>query len=384
MKVEIITTDADPAQGGFGARVYSLINIFSQFATVRVVLTDPFRGKKVPGVTYQMEPVRDTHVSRLRRLRTYYRTDFPRRDIRDRPDIAVVESPNLMGMHQYGEDVPLILDEHNVHWNLVKYEMVNDPFFRTWLGRRRWLRRYLLPRLLKRSKTFEIDSLRRADRVLVTSEVDRDALLAEVPELEGRIHVLPNCVDLDRVPTPTNTPETRDIVFVGSFDYIPNQEAASYVFEMLAPALPEAKFQLVGSSPPPVPAHLKNVVTTGYVEDLQTVLNSAGLCIAPLEHGSGTRLKILTYLAAGKAVVATAKACEGLEVQDGVHLLIADDPQSFRLAISQTLADPGLRRRLGAAGRALVEEKYDWRAHVEKMRTLVANIQDAARPESAA
>ncbi len=376
MKVEIITTDADPNQGGFGARVFSLIQIFSQFAEVRVVLTEPFDGMRVPGVIYEMEPVKDTIGSKIRRLRTYYKTDFPKKDVRDMPDIVLIESLDRLGMHQHGGEVHLILDEHNVYWNLLEYEIVNNPFFRSWLGRRRWLRWLLIPRLLKRAKSFEVNALRRASLVLVTSETDRSAFLEELPELEERIHVLPNCVDLDRIPYSEDTPETNDVLFVGSFNYVPNQEAASYVFDTLAPALPQSRFLLVGSDPPPVPARVKNVVTTGYVEDLGPVLHGAAVCIAPLEHGSGTRLKILTYLAAGKAVVATAKACEGLDVQDGVHLLIADDPENFRMAISQAIADPDLRRRLGAAGRALVKAKYDWHAHVEEIREFTSRIWD--------
>lgn len=377
MKVEIITFDADPDHGGFGARVYNLIRMFSEFAKVRVVLTDWFEGSKVPGVIYKAEPVSDNVRSRLRRLRTYYKTDFPERRVADPPDIAVVESLDLLGLFQYGEDVPLVLDEHNVYWELLQYGMVDDPFFKTWLGRKELVRKWLIPSLLRRAKSFEIDALRRATRTLVPSESDRGLILAELPELGDRICVLPNCVDLDRIPSPKEARGRTDVVFLGNYNYLPNRNAATYVSHNLAPNLPETRFVLVGSSPPPEVGMTPNVVATGYVRDLDSILENAAVCIAPLSHGSGTRLKILLYLAAGKAVVATTKACEGLDVEDQVHLLIRDDLDGFQSAISRLLQDPDLRERMGADGRRLVEEKYDWRVYVPWLREFVREILEA-------
>lgn len=372
--VEIITFDADPNRSGFGARVHSLIRMFSQVADVRVVLTDWFEGPQLPGVTYVAEPVQDSTRSRFRRLRTYYKTDFPEREPIDPPDLTIVESLDLLGLHQWGDAVPMILDEHNVYWELLWYEMVNTPFFKTWIGRRALVRRYLVPRLQERAKAFEVAALRRATRTLVTSERDRLLLIQELPELQDRIHVLPNCLDLDRIPVAAEPPEGNDVVFLGNYNYIPNQEAAFFVSRSLAPGLPEARFLLVGSNPPAASRVGENVVATGYVEDLPSVLGPAAVCIAPLTQGSGTRLKILTYLAAGKAVVATTKASEGLAVEDGEHLLIRDDPEDFRSGIQEILEDGDLRERLGRQGRALVESTYDWRVYVDQVSELSEGI----------
>ena len=137
---------------------------------------------------------------------------------------------------------------------------------------------------------------------------------------------------------------------------------------------------MVGSDPPTEILEGRNVEVAGYVKDLDSVLGRAAVCIAPLKHGSGTRLKILTYLAAGKAVVATSKACEGLDVQDGVHLLIRDEAGEFTSAIRGILANPDLRRRLGTEGRKLIETTYDWRVYVEWARGFAAEVQEVARP----
>ncbi len=377
MKVEIITFDADPDRGGFGTRVHSLVSMFSQFAEVRVVLTDWFRAPEIPRVKYEREPIKDSLRSKLRRLRNYYKTDFPKRRVRDTPDITIVESLDLVGLHQYGNEVPLVLDEHNVYWELLRYEMVNSPFFKTWLGKRARVRRWLIPYLLKRAKSFEVDAIRQATRTLVASESNRDLLLAELPELEGKIRVLPNCIDLERYPQLEDTHQGRSIVFIGNYNYVPNREAALYVSTVLAPALPEASFVLAGSDPPTGVSQAGNVVVTGYVHDLRPMLETAAVCIAPLTQGSGTRLKILTYLAFGKAVVATTKACEGLEVRDDVHLLIRDNLEGFRSAIRRLMSDTSLRQRLASGGRKLVETRYDWRVYVGWAKDFATEVQEA-------
>ena len=381
MKVEIITFDADPDHGGFGTRVHSLARMFSQFADVRIVRTDWLQGPKIPGAVCEDLPLKDGLGSKLRRLRSYYKTDFPRRQTVDRPDFSIVESPDLVGLHQYGGTVPWVLDEHNIYWDLLKYEMVNSPFFKSWPGRRGLVRRWLLPRLLKRAKEFEMDSIRQAARTLVTSEADRRLILEEMPDLEDRIRVLPNCIDLDRIPyAGEKDVETNKVLFVGNYNFVPNREAAMYISRDLAPSLPKAEFRLVGADPPSEALQGGNVVATGYVESLQTVLEETAVCIAPLTHGSGTRLKILTYLAAGKAVVATTKACEGLEVEDSVHLMIRDDTEGFVSAIRRILSDTNLRRQLGAEGRKLVETKYDWRVYVGWAEDFATEVLGAARP----
>ena len=82
--------------------------------------------------------------------------------------------------------------------------------------------------------------------------------------------------------------------------------------------------------------------------------------VVPLRSGAGTRLKILDALAAGKAIVTTTVGVEGLDLQDGRHLLIQNDPAAFAAAIVELLGDPGLAGRLGEAGRMVVGSRYAW------------------------
>ncbi len=368
MDVEIITFDADPNRGGSPARVHSLIRMFAAFARVHVTLTDWFGGDRVPGVEYTELPVRDTPLTRLRRLRTFYKTDFPKRPSLEQPDLRVVEMLDLWGLSEADPGVPRILDEHNVYWELLKYDLGSAPFFSTWLGRREAVRKLLWPRLWQRAKDYETNAIRRAEGTFVTSAVDRARILEELPDSADRVHVLPNTVDLDRFPDLSRAETASDAVFIGNYAYGPNQEAARFIMDRIAPTLPQMRFLLVGGNPSALPPARGNVTATGHVPDLNAVLEHAAVCLAPLAQGSGTRLKILTYLASGKAIVATSKAVEGLEVQDGVHLLIRDGEEAFRQGLNRVLADADLRSTLGRNGRRLVQERYDWRVYVEWLR----------------
>lgn len=375
MRVEVITPSADPDRGGFGIRVHGLVSMFAQFADVRVLVAGSNNGARVPQARYTWMPMHDSLRTRMRRMRTYYRDAFPKRDATDPPDLVVVESLDLLGLHQFGPDVPLLLDEHNVYWNLLQYEIHNSPFFRGRLGRRPAVRRVLTPTLLERAKRFEVQAIRRSSRTLVTSEVDRQTIAAECPDVASRVRVLPNSIDVQSIPPLPDPPDSRTVAFLGDFNYVPNLEAAAFVQRVLSPGVPTARFLLVGPNPPSGP-RATNVIATGYVPDVLTVLRDTSVCIAPLFHGSGTRIKILTYLAASRPVVATTKACEGLPVQDGRHLLIRDEPMDFRAAVEGLLQDPEARHRLGAEGRKLVQSQFDWRVHVPALRALASEIRD--------
>ena len=95
---------------------------------------------------------------------------------------------------------------------------------------------------------------------------------------------------------------------------------------------------------------------------------------APLHTGGGTRLKILEAMALGTPVVATSKGAEGLDVQAGQHLLIADTPQDFAAQVIRLLREPGLRRRLAENGQQLVQQRYDWAGVLPRFLDLVDQV----------
>jgi glycosyltransferase involved in cell wall biosynthesis len=104
----------------------------------------------------------------------------------------------------------------------------------------------------------------------------------------------------------------------------------------------------------------------GRVGDPRDALASAAVVIVPLRVGGGTRLKILEALSMARPIVTTSIGAEGLPVEHGRHLLVADTAQDFAAAIVSLLDDRALAERLGAHGRALVREGFEW-THVHRL-----------------
>ena len=112
------------------------------------------------------------------------------------------------------------------------------------------------------------------------------------------------------------------------------------------------------------------------MEDVRPAIRAAACYVAPIRIGGGTRVKILDAWAMGKAVVSTSIGCEGLEARDGANILIRDDPAAFAEAVRAVLTDTALRKRLGSAARATVEQHYSW----EKIgRDLIPSIHRSCR-----
>jgi glycosyltransferase involved in cell wall biosynthesis len=102
-------------------------------------------------------------------------------------------------------------------------------------------------------------------------------------------------------------------------------------------------------------------VLLGQVDDIRPYVTQASVYIVPLRVGGGTRLKILDAMAMGKAIVSTAVGCEGIKVQDGKDIMIADEPKKFAAAILQLLHDQKLREEIGANARTTAEQRYSWK-----------------------
>lgn len=198
----------------------------------------------------------------------------------------------------------------------------------------------------------------------------------KMEEMVDGIHtfLVPNGVDTKYFqPSPsTSIEDEKNIVFTGAYSYYPNEQAAYYfatnVFPDILQRIPEIKFYIVGPSPSQQLLALQNenIIVTGEVEDIRPFLLKADVVVAPIYFGSGTKNKILEALSSGKAVVTTTLGREGIEVENGEHLLIADEDEAFASAVVALTYDRDKSSELGKAGRNLIEEKYSWDKIIEE------------------
>jgi tetratricopeptide (TPR) repeat protein len=157
------------------------------------------------------------------------------------------------------------------------------------------------------------------------------------------------------------------ILFMGTLNYYPNIDGATYLVNEILPAIwqlhPTIECWIAGAEPPQQvydliqDSRVKIIANPDSMEDLA---QQCCMTIVPLRLGGGTRIKILHSLAMGLPVVTTSLGCEGLNVVDGSHLLIRDEPAEFATAVVQLVEDATLRQTLRQQGRELVEQQYDW------------------------
>lgn len=211
----------------------------------------------------------------------------------------------------------------------------------------------------------------------VASEQERALLSRAVPDYRA-IEVIPNCINLAEYGDVRSSLQTNTLIFTGPFRYFANHDAMTWFLEEVYPRIqarvPGACLLITGDhlGLPLPPA--ENVTLTGFVDDVRPLIAAASVSLVPVRVGGGTRLKILEAMALHTPVVATAKGAEGLDVQHGEHLLIADTPEAFAEAVLRVLGDPSLRQQMADNGYQLVRERYDWAAVMPNFLGLVEKV----------
>ena len=200
-------------------------------------------------------------------------------------------------------------------------------------------------------------------RTVVIAEKDRETLRSLQPELA--VDLIPNGIELGRFPLRGAGRASETLLFVGNFEYRPNQDAARLLIGKIMPAIwqqmPQTQLQLVGNNPPDWMLNLADsrINVTGRVPDVQPYLARATAFICPLRMGAGLKNKVLEALAMGIPVVATPLSVDGIKVEQGRSAIIAE-AKNIAAAALEVLRDEGLRQRLSVRGRELVEAEYTW------------------------
>jgi sugar transferase (PEP-CTERM/EpsH1 system associated) len=285
-------------------------------------------------------------------------------------DVVQIE-PSRMGLYLEGLPTGLwhksILVFHNVASyqfdSIFQIERMSVAKMRTWLYSRmmqRWEPRYA----------------ERFGSCITVSEEDRDLLITANPRL--RVNVIPNGVDTQMY-QPLSLEKTEPaLLFIGSMDYAPCIDAALYFCHEILPhvraALGGVQVWIVGKNPVPEVVRLNGdgVHVTGRVNDVVPYYKQTTVSIVPLRAGGGTRLKILESMALGRPVVSTTLGCEGLDVANGQHLLMADQAEKFGEQVVRLLTDRSLYQHIVAEARQLVVGKYDWDSLTQRLLDIYA------------
>ncbi len=227
----------------------------------------------------------------------------------------------------------------------------------------------------RKMANYERDALRKFHHVIAVSEHDRQQMLAMDPSCS--VSVVPTGVDTEKYTiAPPATADPPRIVFLGSMDWEPNIDAVTYfcreIFSRVRAKVPAAVFQIVGRNPHASVKQLASdaIQVTGTVPSVTEYLRGSTVVVVPLRIGGGTRLKIFEAMATGKAVISTSIGAEGLAVQSGRDLILADDAEAFAEATIRLLTDAALRRQYEQASARLAAQ-YDWSSIVQQFAAVL-------------
>jgi len=231
-------------------------------------------------------------------------------------------------------------------------------------------------RAAEQMKRIELAAIRAADASIVHSTTELELLRPELPG--DHIHVFPLIMEVRGTDKTFN--QRRDIVFVGGYIHAPNTDAVQYfiteVMPILRRRLPGVRFFAVGNNPPAEILALatEDIVVTGYVKDLNPLLDQMRVSVAPLRYGAGIKGKIGTAMVVGLPTVATSLAAEGMSLTHGENILVADGAEALAESVAQLYQDEALWNKLSGNGLKFAENTWGGEAAWSTLHHILEDI----------
>jgi len=297
-------------------------------------------------------------------------------DIKNKSDFDLVHFDTI-SLAPYIDEFPKVakaLDHHNIESHMMLRRVANE---------RNLLKKFYYYLEGKKLYRYEKKVCSQFDLHLTCSLLDAERLNGIDATLN--IEEIPNGVDVDYfVPQPENE-IAKHLIFAGSLNWYPNKDAMLFFINEIWPLLKKEMsgitMNIVGTSPS---AELLKLTSDdpglklhGFVDDVREYISSASIYVCPIRDGGGTKLKILDSFAMGMATVAHPIACEGIDVEDGVNVLLASTPDEFVEKILLLIKNKELRNSLGKNARQTAIKKYAYTAIGENLSNQYLRIVEA-------
>jgi glycosyltransferase involved in cell wall biosynthesis len=399
MKISIVTPELPfpPTQGG-RIRMHAILRFLAERHEVQLISTaiEPFQRQHRAALEALCEEVHvlkhfDSPVRRAARLVRSVITQQPfvvfkhnsrglghevARHAREfGTEVVLVEFhyqlPSVLGVGK-----PVVVDFHNVDYLLY------DRFASQvgWNVKR-------IHGLVQRSlmQRFERFALAHATKCVTVSTKDREALVAL--DRDADIRVVPNGVDVSYFTASRAPSEHVEVLYVGTMQYFPNDDAARYLLDAIMPRVwathPHTRVRIVGRGPSLRLQRYQRdprVVVTGEVPDVRDHFAAARVLAVPLRIGGGTRLKLLEAAASALPAVSSTLGAEGIGFRNGEEIILADNVDEFAAAIVHILDAPEEAVRIGNRARVAVQREHDWQVVLPTLEaTLMESVEARAR-----
>lgn len=376
MKIAIISTRPLSKNSGADSRNYHLAKILSKKFSVNSY-TPLFTNKLLMNKNEEVHTFKKVFlllqgkIPYIEHLKLAIFSESTIKQLQSTDFIQLEEMSSYYVIEKYLKDlnVKIVLDTHNIDYQRFLSEIESKGFVYKYIGK-------IIAKKLKRE---EIKAIKKVNHILVCSEAEKRYFSNYVNK--NKITVIPNGVDYKNFTKVKKT--TKDIIlFMGLLSYAPNLEGIKYYIKNIHPQIvkkfPNIQLLLLGKGANrwliETSKKDKNINLLGFVDDVRKYIAQAKVCICPVFSGSGTRLKILEYMAIGKPVVSTIKGAEGLEINNNNNILLANSKAKFITQISKLLSDNNLHQDISFKGQLLIEEKYDWNKINKKIYLMYAKL----------
>jgi len=271
-------------------------------------------------------------------------------------DLVQIEHLHMAQYAEFVKKKPVILREHNVEY--IMMERYNKHASQT-------LERLYAYFQWRKLLCYEKRMCLKSDLVITLTKVDEGYIKRLSPQINTEVV---SCgVDFGyfkHIPLPRRKDK---IIYIGGLSWQPVFEGMlsflKYTWSRIKKEYPQVKFYILGNYTSDQYRKIKDfsdVILLGYVKDVRSHMATSTLTIVPQRIASGIRLKILESMAMKLPVVSTTIGCEGMDVKDGEHILIADSPELFAKKVIALLKDDDLRSNMAEKAYALVRTKYNW------------------------
>lgn len=326
------------------------------------IITIPHRTPKKFSAGFYFDLAKNLTSKLPYALQKYESTEMRERikDIANPNDFDVVVCDFLFPAINLPErlNAATVLFQHNVEAMIWRrhYEVATRGPKKTYL-KKQW----------RRMVDYEKKSCRNFDHVVAVSKEDAETMRRNY--VITNVSDIPTGVDTDYfVPGKGVEKNEFKLVFTGSMDWLPNDDAMRWFTDEILPVIrkqiPQVSLTVVGRDPSAGLIDLSkrdaSISVTGRVADVRPFMETASVYIVPIRIGGGTRLKIYEAMAMELSVVSTTIGAEGLPVKDGEDILVRDIPQDFADAVVKLLQDKNLARQIGERSARTVREKFGW------------------------
>jgi glycosyltransferase involved in cell wall biosynthesis len=324
----------------------------------------------IPAAIYNFMAGKSYHISRFHTKPIAQKiTEILREETFDIIQLETLQMASYLDIIRKYSKAPVVLRAHNIEhkiWQRIA-ENCPNPFKKLYINH-----------LYKALKRFEISTLNKIDGIIAITPVD--ARNFDKLAHSSNIVSIPFGINLDTLPENLVQPEEASLFHIGTMNWFPNEESIKWLISEVWPKvnqlLPDLELHLAGRYMPNWMLKISepNITVDGEVPDVWEYMQRFSIMVVPLFSGSGIRIKIVEAMAAGKAIITTAIGAEGINYENGQHLIIAKDAKSFTDAIIKLCNDKNLRDTLGTNARMLIAKEHDNNMLMKKLTDFYSGL----------